>query len=81
MFPAYAGMIPHLPHFKTLLNDVPRIRGDDPTNENGTTWIIEMFPAYAGMIPPTFSASSPCVNVPRIRGDDPGVRLALHHLW
>ena len=77
VFPAYAGMIPHVRVRMADRGRVPRIRGDDPRRRSTRPEACCVFPAYAGMIPVVSTGVGGANGVPRIRGDDPAASFPM----
>ena len=71
MFPARAGMNRKLGRHGSVLQGVPRTRGDEPLGVSALAPNMSVFPARAGMnrhmLVPLFFP----LRVPRTRGDEP----------
>ena len=73
MFPACAGMNLLRLADRAGLENVPRVRGDEPMGYWDIEWTDRMFPACAGMNRLLRPASRSRDHVPRVRGDEPDI--------
>lgn len=74
IFPAYAGVFPHLHVHRVDRCNLPRIRGGVPVLAAGKGCDLQIFPAYAGVFPSKHAGGALLFYLPRIRGGVPRSR-------